>query len=217
MIKKATRSRVYVVVTNGGDVSYHYAWDSCRASTNKVPGVVFKGFDDYSEASAWAAAQRRSRSTAANSDLTRGDVLYVDGSFRSDGGGYAGWAFTHYYNGDKVFSKSGRTDTEALARNIDGEIYAAVNALKYARSSGLSKVVVVHDYLGISQWALGAWKNNKALPYVRDLRDTYMSIVGSGGTVTFVHVRGHTGVGGNEEVDGLASKYTEVEMYDESR
>ena len=55
------------------------------------------------------------------------------------------------------------------------------------------KIVICHDYIGLSEWALGNWKTNKELTKAyAEFMKPYLHLV------TFKKVAGHTGVLGNE-------------------
>ncbi len=65
------------------------------------------------------------------------------------------------------------------------------------------RIVVRTDSLGVINWLTGSWKRKKNL----DLYPTIDPLVDS--RVRFEHVRGHSGIPGNERVDTLAVEETQ--------
>lgn len=77
---------------------------------------------------------------------------------------------------------------ETPNRNINAEFNGAILGLTNVPDN--SKIVVVHDLLGLSAWVIGAWKINKApvgekTKFIRDL------ITSKNLDVHFIHHAGH--------------------------
>ena len=114
----------------------------------------------------------------------------------------------------------GRTESNGLTaaskRTAGGELATTNNReeLKAVREALLRirerigddpgwRIVVRTDSLGVINWLTGAWKRKKNLdlyPAIDPLIDP---------RVRFEHVRGHSGVPGNERVDSLAVEETQ--------
>lgn len=164
-------------------------WSECESLTHGIKGVLFKSFGSREEAEAWIAG--------LSAPVPEGLRVYVDGSFTPD---YpkAGWGFV-VVDGDKeIYHMSGHTAFDAESRNIDGEVMASYQAMKWLHEND-KNAVICHDYEGVARWAKGEWqaKSSIAKQYVSAIRP-YVH------RVTFEKVAAHTGVKWNEFVDKLA-------------
>ena len=86
-----------------------------------------------------------------------------------------------------------------------GEIVGAKQAVLWAEANGVDKIIICHDYVGLSEWALGHWKTNTPLTteYARFMQQRKERF-------SFVKVAGHTGVAGNELADKLAKAALDI-------
>lgn len=167
------------------------SWPECEKLTHGVKGALFKGFKTKEEADAWCAG--------ISAPLKEGIRVYVDGSF-SPGYPNAGWGFV-VVDGEEVLTKAcGVTAFPAESRNIDGEVMAAFQAMRWLAANKKSGIIC-HDYEGIARWAKGEWqaKSNIAKQYVSAIQP-YLA------NVQFEKVEAHTGHKWNEMVDGLAKE-----------
>jgi ribonuclease HI len=156
------------------------------------------------------------RTARAHSQYTEEPItIYTDGSSSAkDGSG--GWAFTASWV-SLVREKYGSEASGAT--NITMELTAILRALEFVRPAPKRRLIVLTD----SEWSIHAltkwwttWKANgwktshgKQVANLDLLMQTKaaMKYHRSGGThLTFGHVRGHTGVRGNERADTLAGE-----------
>ena len=142
-------------------------------------------------------AQMYIESAGGKSNLAQ--TGFVDGSF-SPGFGPAGWAFVVTEDDKELARGSGITAFDAESRNIDGEVMASFQAMRWLDAHDMNGVIC-HDYEGIARWAKGEWqaKSNIAQMYVKAAKP-YLH------RVQFEKVAAHTGVKWNELVDKLAKE-----------
>ena len=88
-------------------------------------------------------------------------------------------------------------------RNVAGEICGAVEAINVAIELKIPELTIIYDYLGIEMWAIGLWKRNKegTKAYHNFIKQSKKDI-----RLHFLHVKGHTGIEGNEIADIMAKK-----------
>lgn len=84
--------------------------------------------------------------------------------------------------------------------NVAGEIQGVIEATKWAIAND-EPIVICHDYIGLSEWAIGNWKTNKQLTKnYAEFMKPHLNLV------SFKKVSGHTGIVGNELADKLAKQ-----------
>ena len=166
-------------------------WAECEKLTHGIKGVLFKSFGSRAEAEAWISGM--------DAPVKDGIRVFVDGSYSPDFPN-SGWAFVVTENDQELARGSGLTAFEAESRNIDGEVMASYQAMRWLDSHDKCGVIC-HDYEGIARWAKGEWqaKSNIAKRYVAAAQP-YLH------RVQFEKVAAHTGVKWNELVDKLAKE-----------
>ena len=166
-------------------------WAECEKLTHGIKGVLFKSFGTRAEAEAWISGME--------APVKEGIRVFVDGSYSPDFPN-SGWAFVVTENDQELARGSGLTAFEAESRNIDGEVMASYQAMRWLDSHD-KHGVICHDYEGIARWAKGEWqaKSNIAKRYVAAAKP-YLH------RVQFEKVAAHTGVKCNELVDKLAKE-----------
>ena len=167
------------------------SWEECEQMVHGVKGLKFKSFSSLPEAQAWLSGEIAEEPTGVR--------VYVDGSFMQ-GCTKAGWAFVVIEDGKEIARGSGYTAFDAESRNIDGEVMASYQAMRWLDQND-KKATICHDYEGIARWARGEWKakSHIAQQYVSAIQP-YLS------RVKFEKVAAHTGIKWNELVDSLAKE-----------
>ncbi|SMP48407.1 ribonuclease H family protein [Fibrobacter sp. UWB10] len=181
----------YYAIKTPNESKIVMTWAECEKLTHGVKGVLFKSFGSRAEAEAWISGME--------APVPDGIRVFVDGSFSPDFP-KSGWAFVVTENDVEIARGSGITAFDAESRNIDGEVMASFQAMRWLDSNDKTGTIC-HDYEGIARWAKGEWqaKSNIAKRYVAAAQP-YLH------RVSFEKVEAHTGVKWNELVDKLAKE-----------
>lgn len=196
-------SKVYAVRV-GRQTGLFNTWSECEAQIKHFPCAEYKSFITKEEAEAYL------NRTQVQPDETSEDaiIVYVDGSYNpsDETCGYA--SFLMHGNKKKIIC--GRFKMTDGGRNVEGEVRAAYETLKYLKIKQYKEIVIYYDYEGIANWADKVWSakkfyNSNYAAFVDKLR-------GQGYHISFRHVYGHTDIQGNEYVDRIAKLACGVEV-----
>ncbi|MHB8074862.1 ribonuclease H1 domain-containing protein [Desulfosporosinus fructosivorans] len=192
----------YYVVKEGSKVGIFNNWSECQASVKGYKGAVFKGFETKVEAMEWFNGRDTVSTDPSGSINSIGPIdyeVYTDGSFVNGRYSY-GYAFIK--DGEVVFESNGvGEDLEAASmRNVAGELAAVQHAVEKAKTLN-ARILIYHDYSGISHWVNGDWqaKNKFTQAYVAFMKAHH-------GLYEFKKVAGHSGDRFNDYVDRLAKE-----------
>ena len=195
-------AKKYYAVKIGKEAGIYETWDQCKTMVHGYPGAVYKSFSTREEALAFLGKENKVCESEKKEELPE-NYAFVDGSFNSATNTYGYGGFLVHGGKKELLQGSGTEEEMASMRNVAGEVLGSMAAMKKAIELGLSELTIFYDYMGIEQWALGQWKRNKAgtiayYEYVRSIKEHIK--------LSFVKVKGHSGVEGNEEADRLAKE-----------
>jgi len=180
-------------------------WDECKAQIDGFKGAEFKGFKNLDDAKKYL---KDFRVNETKIDVGIYDLhIYVDGSYdkKSLRSSYG----VIVLNNDMAIidSLSLAFDDKFDSHNVTGEIFGAIQALKYAYEHSLS-AKIYHDYNGISAWYNGEWRANSEIAkfYIESIKEF------KNNNICFVKVKGHTGDLYNDMADRLARQTLKLDI-----
>ena len=196
----------FYAVKEGRQTGIFYTWDECQNAVKGYSGAVFKGFSSEEEAIAFLNGDKSpilSDDLMDMNSISNSTYAFVDGSFNPKTNVYGCGGYLVVNEEKIILQGSDNNEEMATMRNVAGELLGATLAIKKAIELGLKELTIYYDYEGIRAWATGNWKRNK-----KGTKDYYefIQMIKDKINLTFVHVKGHTGVDGNEDADRLAKE-----------
>lgn len=208
-------AKKYYAVRVGKTPGIYFTWDACKAMVDGFSGAKYKSFSTITEAEAFlegidykpSASPKGDRLVVGNEPAEE-NYAFVDGSYNSATRTYGYGGFLVSMGKKYVLQGAGTEQEMADMHNVAGEILGCMAAVEKALELGLKNLVVYYDYMGIEMWATGGWKRNKTgtiayYDYIQSVRENLQ--------ITFVKVKGHSGIEGNEEADRLAKEAVGIE------
>lgn len=184
----------YYAVKKGRRPGIYRSWDECRDQVDGFSGAVYKSFNNEEKAKRFISQGHNSTKDSISA--------YVDGSYDSDTGVY-GWGLVLIRPGSiEEFCGHGKGEY-SKHRNVAGEVYGAINAVKISLEREYKSLSIYYDYSGIRHWALGEWKRNNSL--TRSYYD-FMQDASNHIDIEFIKVDAHSGDKYNELADKLAKE-----------
>lgn len=213
--------RIYAV-RNGRKTGIFNHWDDCKEQVVGFKDAEYKSFGNLKDAEEYLAQEFTEKERPAKKRRTKEEkisdytavaeeianeipqgkmIAYTDGSYDAE---------TKRYAFGCILIKSGNVTTHrawgmrpeaAAARNVAGELQAAMYAVKTAAADGIRDITIYHDYYGLSKWYTHEWKAQSfCARHYLNFMDKYRPHM----DIKFVKVEGHSGVPLNEYADLLA-------------
>lgn len=185
-------------------------WSECLKYVKGVKGAKYKSFEDINSAEQYL--REGSKLLKKSEDTYPKDCLhiYVDGSYNMSTEKYSyGLVAVRKDVVEYIESGSSKDTSKKNIRQIAGELEAAIKGVEYALNIGEKKVVIFHDYEGISHHATGFWerKEESSVQYYNKMNE----LMNLGIEVIFVKVDSHTGDLFNELVDEKCKEKAEIQ------
>ena len=197
-------AKFYYAVKKGAKPGVYDSWDDCKAQVTGFKGAIYKKFANKADAEAFVT-DGGSVSSQKSDEISEDELIaYVDGSFnpKTKVIGYGVVIIDHE---GRIFENMGSEEGGSLIdqRNVAGEIFGSVRAIKIALGQKKKRIYIHYDYMGIECWAKGSWKTNI------DLTKNYKAFFDSIKNdieVVFIKVKAHSNDKYNDLADALAKK-----------
>lgn len=185
----------FYAVRKGKKAGIFLTWEECKSQVDGFSGAEYKSFKTKAEAEEYCNGGTQSAVTSCQAEC------YTDGSFDLSTKRYSYGVLIFHQGQEYEMSEAFDDEEMAAMRNVAGEIEGAMAAMRFCVEHGISSLLLHYDYEGVEKWCTGAWKCNKkgTIAY-----KAYYDSIKENLKVVFHHVKGHSGVEGNERVDKLA-------------
>ena len=192
----------YYAVKRGRNPGIYTSWDSCLKEVKGFSNASYKSFKKKGDAIAFMEDRQEEIKVDEHTI-----IAYVDGSYNLKEKIYGAGVVYITKDGENELYETYRDDFYKH-RNVAGEVKASELAIRMALGEKREKIVIFHDYQGISSWANDEWKANNELTisYKNFVREARKSL-----KISFVKVKGHSNDKYNDWADKLAKKAALVE------
>lgn len=184
----------YYAVRKGRNTGVYNTWEECKEQVYEFENAEYKSFSTLEEAENYLNKIEK----VIDDNIPK---AYVDGSYNEATNEYSFGVVFLYEGKEMYFKKSFPADELSSMRNVAGEIKGAGFIIMYCLNRGIKKLVVYHDYVGISKWYQNEWKANL---YGTKKYQEFANNVNDDIDVTFVKVKGHSNDHYNDLADRLA-------------
>ena len=197
-ITKTNNSGKYYAVRKGRIPGIYNTWNECKEQVLGFSGADYKSFTSLDEANAYLNVP-----TKKDVDYSNYFKVYTDGSNIADT--TYSYGFVVLDNNENLICEAYqgfKTDEYSKHRNIAGECFGVIDALKWCHRNNIRNILIYHDYIGLKKWADNEWKTNSpiSIRYKYEI-DLFKK---QGLNIEFVWIKGHNGDKWNERADELA-------------
>lgn len=193
-------TKKYYAVRNGKKPGIYETWDEAKSQVIGYKNAIYKSFKTLDEAKSFM--DKKEKDKVSSKEIKEDEcVVYVDGSFniKEKTVGYG----IVYIDSKEILKLNGslQNDLYTSQRNVAGEVYGSMEAIKYAIDRNMKKIYIHFDYMGIKAWAEGEWKTNIELTrnYKKFIDEMKNKI-----EIHFIKVKAHSNDKYNDLADRLA-------------
>ncbi|MDY0278831.1 MAG: viroplasmin family protein [Acholeplasma sp.] len=209
-------SKIYAVRIGRNPGTYD-SWEECEAQVKGFKGAVYKKCDSIQEANDFIKSESTDEPVAnkaidnINDEeikdyIRRGYIVaFTDGSYSEEEKAYTyGLVVINNENLKYDTSYAKRDNPIYLeSRNVSGEVFAVIEAIQYAIAHKYDKLLICHDYEGVSKWISKEWNTKTEISKVLvKIYDKYCDII----DIEFRKIKAHSGNKFNELADKLAEQ-----------
>lgn len=185
-------------------------WAECLKYVKGVKGAKYKSFEDINSAKQFLVEGSKMLKKGVDNYPEDCLHIYVDGSYNVTTERYSyGLVAVRSNIVEYIESDAAKDSSKRNIRQIAGELEGAIRGVEYALSKGDKKVVILHDYEGVSHHATGYWERREqsSAEYYKNMNE----LMSEGIEVIFVKVDSHTGDLFNELVDEKCKEKLEIQ------
>lgn len=207
----------YYAVSKGRERGIYTSWEECNRQVHGYSGCKFKKFQTKSEAQNYLNQgeinnEGKKKTSTKNDQCPKQTVItqlqksemvaYVDGSNPGNDSSFSWGVVTFSRKFGKV-KLNGRSTNQQLSqyRNVAGEIFSAIEAVRFALNNKMTIITIHYDFVGIENWATGTWRARN--PLAKSYKD-FINSIEKMIDIRFVKVKSHSGNTFNNEADRLA-------------
>lgn len=192
----------YYAVRVGKVPGIYESWEQCKKMIDGYSGAEYKAFANKEDAIAFLENQDVGEKYKEVANQTNSVIAYVDGSYSDSAKKYSYGCILILPSGEILRMSGSGDDPRAIAvRNVAGELQGAMYAVRKTAELGYKRIIIRHDYIGISKWFTGEWKAKDEIAKIYiDYLTKYQNHI----EIIFEKVVAHSGDKFNEEADQLA-------------
>lgn len=199
-------TKKYYAIREGKKIGVFESWDEAKTYVIGHKGAIYKSFKTYEEAKSFVTGIE---STKALDDINEDEIVaYVDGSYNINTEVFGYGVILIDGKEEITFKDSQYDENLSNQRNVAGEVYGSMRAIKEAIIRGKKKIYLHFDYMGIKEWAEGNWKTNIDLTkdYKKFIDEKKKEI-----DIEFIKVKAHSNDKYNDIADKLAKEAVGIE------
>ncbi|WP_346940126.1 ribonuclease H family protein [uncultured Clostridium sp.] len=186
------------------------SWSECLSYVKGAKGAIYKSFLTEKEAKDYLDSSLELKKGVDNYPL---DVphIYVDGSYNISTEEFGYGLLVVESDIITYVNYGGGKNNECNQRQVNGELKAAIESVKYALDNSCKEIVLFYDYAGVCQHATGAWERNTVLS--QEYYEVINKLKKEGNiNIIFVKVDSHTNDLYNDIADELAKSGAGLEF-----